>query len=77
VSAYAGLNWHRPFSTAKAGSFNEMNVGNGAKSGMESGCAVRVICPVIVTTCNYSFDDCCRSAVPKGQEAVFTRTVVS
>ena len=53
------------FSTAKAGSFNEQNVGERTKSGMELGCAV-------VITCNHLFDDCHRSAVPKGQQAVFT-----
>lgn len=48
--------------------------GKGVKSGMQSGCAVRVNCLAIVTTCGHSFDDCGRSVVPRDRhQAVFTR----
>lgn len=71
--SFTNLNKNRPFDIAKAGSFNEQNVGEW--------CLVRneaALCrPMIVTTCSYLFDDCCRSAEPKGQQAVFTRIPVS
>ena len=53
------------------------NIGERAESGMELGHAVRVICLVNVTMCNFSFDDCFRSTVPKGQRAVLVRNLVS
>jgi hypothetical protein len=78
VSAYAGLNLGIGHLARQklAHLMNRMS-GNGGESGMELGCAVRVICPVIVTTRNHSFDGCRKSAVPKGQRAAFTRTLIS